>query len=155
EIIPGAPIYSAGSAIRALTFSPDGRRLAAQESVWEVTERQGRRLNPLRIATEAPNANYLASGGRVWAVESQSGFQAPKPVKLREVSFESRELVLAGVKRTEGGEIVNASASPDGHYLLLGWRRFVPVVAHPGTFSYQSQLELWDLKVPRRLSIWE
>src|SRR5207244_3635489 len=70
EVTPGLPTYQAAPPIKALTFSSDGRRLAAQGNIWEVVESQGRRLHGT-VITPAAGADFFADGGRMWAVEKR------------------------------------------------------------------------------------
>ncbi len=153
EVAPGAPTYRVPSPIKALTFDPDGRRLAVQESTWNVVEHLGRHL---RLASVIPTGNdFVAGGGRLWAMKRHSEIPSSEPLKLREVFPENREVVLTGVRRTEAGNIGNFAVSPDGRFLLLDWQRHVPEGKAPGCYHYEGQLELWDLTIPKRLGIWE
>jgi WD40 repeat protein len=154
EVAATPPTYYTSSAVKALTFSPDGRRLAAQADVWNVVERQGRcRLHP---GTTLPlaRADFFASGGRLWAVEGGHEFQPGEPLKVRQVFPEDREIILADVKRTEVGQVGNFAVSPDGRLLLLDWQRHVPVGEAAGCYHTEGQLELWDLTQRKRLAVW-
>jgi len=154
EVTPGPPTYQAASPIKALTFSSDGRRLAAQGNIWEVVESQQRRLHGT-VVTPAAGADFFADGGRMWTVEKRWEIRPSEPVKLREVFPQNREIVLAGVERTEPGDIHNLAVSPDGHFLLLDWQRRIPSGSTPGSWRNEGQLELWDLALPKRVSILE
>jgi WD40 repeat protein len=180
EVATAPPTYHTSSPVKALTFSPDGRRLAAQGDAWEVIERQGRRLQPIVMSpaeppgTKAPPSSgggplpldvdeilpgdrpdFFASGGRLWSVKEKWWFRPSEPVKIRQVLPESREIVLTGVERSEFGLIRNFAISPDGRFLLLDWQRHVPDAGEPKGYHPEDQLELWDLTLPKRLKIWE
>jgi WD40 repeat protein len=159
EIAPATPTYVVPSAVQALTFSPDGRRLAAQDGVWEVIEERGRRRLrsvPAPALTDAYFKHFFTSGGRQWASKGLHEEIPPgEPVKLRQVYPDSREIVLAGVERTEVGHIGSLAVSPDASLLLLGWQRHVPEANDPRSYHIEGQLELWDLVAPKRLTIWE
>jgi WD40 repeat protein/tRNA A-37 threonylcarbamoyl transferase component Bud32 len=152
EVAPGAPTYRVPSPIKGLTFGPDGRRLAAQEGTWNVVEHFGRHL---RLASVIPIGNeFVASGGRLWAVKQHSEIPPSGPVKLREVFPDEREIVLAGVERAEAGRIQNLAVSPDGKSLLLDWQRHVRE-KNPQCYHTEGRLEFWDLTLPNRLGVWE
>jgi WD40 repeat protein len=123
--------------------------------VWDVVEQGGRHaLNPV-LATSQPGRRCLVSGRNVWALESGRKRDPSQPLKLWQVSPESREIVLGGVERTEDGEILNFAVSPDGKYLLLAWQRHVLDARNPKKSHREGQLEFWDLVLARRLAIWE
>jgi WD40 repeat protein/tRNA A-37 threonylcarbamoyl transferase component Bud32 len=177
EVASAPPTYTTSSPVKALTFSSDGPRLAAQGDVWEVVERQGRRLRPNVITpadqpgrkappkagdgrplfTQGERPDFFVSGGRLWSVKDQWWFPPSEPVKLRQILPESREIVLTGVERTEFGHIGNFAVSPDGRFLLLDWQRHFLTVGPDRVKSerHEGQLELWDLTLPKRLMIWE
>jgi WD40 repeat protein len=152
EVAAATPTYYTSSPVKALTFSPDGRRLAAQGAAWEVIERQGRHLRP--AARTAPEASeFFADGGRMWAID-KSFIQPAEPVRLRECTAGGREIVLAGAERAEAGHVRSFAVSPDSRLLLLDWESF-PGPGKPNADHSKAQLELWDLTLPRRSAVWD
>jgi WD40 repeat protein len=153
EVAAATPTFFTSSPVKALTFSPDGRRLTAQGAAWEVIERQGRHLRP--AARTAPEEKaFFADGGRMWAID-KSLIQPAEPVRLQECAAEGREIALAGAERTEAGHVQNFAVSPDGRLLLLDWERYVPEAGKPASYHTEAQLELWDLTVPKRSAVWD
>src|SRR5262249_37190553 len=92
EVAPPTRTYRAASAIKGLTFSPDGRRMAAQANVWDVDERHGQLLHPATLLADA-QADFLASGRSMWSVEKHKELKPFEPIKLRQVFPENREVI--------------------------------------------------------------
>jgi WD40 repeat protein len=121
EIESGPPIYRVASTPQAVTFSPDGRRFAYQQTVWDVVERGGRtRLKPTTAGSATVASSYSASGGRLWAIGGTGGaIPVSEHARVWQIFPDRREMILSGVKRTEPGTVRNYAVSPSGQFALI------------------------------------
>jgi WD40 repeat protein len=150
EVVPGAATAAAGGQIRALTFSADGRRLAARETVWQVGKHGGRRSLTSLASGAVAHEKFFAGGNRLWAYRS----------KIREAGTvaqlfpDKRELSLGWVEHRSGSLNMptNFAVSPDGKHLLMAWQ--LAGKEDAGRFEVRNQLELHDLTERKRLRIW-
>jgi WD40 repeat protein len=147
EVAAALPTYFTSGPVDALTCSPDGHRLASSEGMWEVLERGELRLRPA-ATTVATRPDCFASGGRLWAMSKWRDIPPSEPLRLLQVVPENKEIILGGVKRTEVGQVRSFAVSPDGRYLLLGWRRHIPVADKQGAYHTEGQLDSGGYRLP-------
>jgi WD40 repeat protein len=164
EVIGSTPTYHVpaarrgwggfDSAVTSLSFSPDGKQLATNGTVWDIREMDGRRLlYPSPLGSAKRFARFLANGS-LWEGEYVPHREEVPLVlnrgdlKLWQRAPVQREYSLIIVK---GGESDPAdlrdclAISPDGKRL---------VIADQGETNGKSHFQLWDLEKNQRLAIW-
>src|SRR5262249_24924506 len=66
EVVYPTPTYAARRHVTSLTFSPDGKQLTVNGSVWDMTKLQGQTF--LRPAPQQADTDYLlyTANGQIW-----------------------------------------------------------------------------------------
>jgi WD40 repeat protein len=157
EVADPVPTQRQDRPIRAISWSADGRRLAANDQLWEVVSRPGSdHLNPLPRQVPADSVTFVSSGGlyalgppRDWNME----FDRPTP--LWQLEPQRRDLALNTLERSgpvkTAGDVRLAAFSPDGRIAALFWER--QASNGKGHIEAGEWIDLWDLTGPRRLAV--
>jgi WD40 repeat protein len=158
EVADPTPTYRQDRPIQAISSPPDGRRLAVDDQLWEVSSGTGPdRLRPLPRPVPA---DFLAFGGSgaLYAARLRRADllkQIEQPMPLWQLEPSHRELALPAFERLEGIPYTNqgqlAAFSPDGRMVAVLWQRWV---THGNSaFTAGDQVDLWDLTGPRQLHV--
>src|SRR5262249_2935206 len=124
EVAPPTSTGRVASAVYALGFSPDGRRLLAQGGAWDVAGPHAPALLRPGGSLAACGQSYYAGPGRqYWSMASGTELKPPQRPKLRQLAPQAREFVLAA--HAEPGAAANLTISPDGKHVLLLWQRHI------------------------------
>jgi WD40 repeat protein len=156
EVADPTPAYHLDRAVGAITSSPDGRRLAVNEQLWEVVADGGRdRLRPLAVEVPADLVTFTGSGAlyaaRLGKADVRREWERPTPVW--ELAPRRRDLGLVTLEQADGvsyfGDGRAAAFSPDGRYVAVLWQRWAKKGnSLPGV---GLALDLWDLTTVRRV----
>jgi len=152
EVMPGPVKYQLASAVDSLSVSDDGKRLAANDTIWDV-EQGGRRtlLKPAPLGTEGRFAVFTRPGG-LWTVgvkraPHQTAFSRgrladpPEPVRIRQLAPTTKELT---VPNPHGVSCLDISR--DGRLLS---------VCREDPKAKKGLIAIWDLAEGRQLAVWE
>jgi WD40 repeat protein len=143
EVADPAPTYVLRSQIDALSFSPDGKRLAANGTIWDVARNHDRLL--LRSSAQKTPGNWTGfdGAGRLWAATLiQPGSQLP--FKLWQWTPQERAVPLSpGVSRVD-----RLAISPDGKTLVMA-------VGEPKGGQLLVRVEAWDPAAGKRRAVWD
>lgn len=158
EVADPTPSYRVDRAVTNISWSPEGDRLAANESAFAADNRVGaERLKMLPKSVPADHLEFTSSGA-LFAIKLRKAnllkdFEQPTPLWQLEPEHHQRALPTAG--RVEGVSYANvgelAAFSPDGRFAAFLWQLW----AKQGTSSSTggSQLELWDLSASKPASV--
>ncbi len=144
--------------VRAVSGSPDGRRLAADDRLWDLDGPELDVPRPRALPLAADFVAFAGTGALFAAALHKADLadQFERPVPFWQLAPTRREL---GLPTFEGGKDVSyrslgkmAALSPDGRIVAMLWQREGLTkrgTYHPGW----QQIELWELSAPKPLGI--
>jgi WD40 repeat protein len=143
-----------------LSFSPDGKELAALDTVWQVEASVDRpRLRAPSKAQRKPTRVFDAVG-RLWHLPLDERLKPGEPLEFRRVGHEAKVYTLPGRPdrgfpgQPDAGRITEIATSPDGKRAMLVWDGYREPDPGELTRTGLGQLECWDLDGPRRVATW-
>lgn len=149
EISAGPAGYLVGGKVESLSISPDGQKVAANNSVWQLVPGQSRTLLRPTAFKIKTGMGFVGADDRVFAIESRLdfGWQSPlakpgQPLKVRQYSPVDKELTLPNPHG-----IYRAAFSPDGRLLFL----LSATVEEPEG----SRIVVWDLIEDKHWATWD
>jgi WD40 repeat protein len=163
EVADPTPTYRQDRPIQVISSSPDGRRLAVDDQLWEVRFGSGpvgfglleRPVPGELVAFSGSGALYAA---RLRSAELIKEFE--QPALLWQLEPRRRELALPTFERLDGIPYTNqgqlAAFSPDGRLMAVLWQRWFTHgngATRFSAFSAGQQVDLWDLEGPSRLRV--
>lgn len=148
--------------VTSISSSPDGRRLAVNDGLWDLAPTA--RATTLRRRPPQNQAEQLAftAAGVLYAVRLQKPdrfMEFGKPAMIWELEPHHRELVLPttesageveGARRSDVGRFV--TLSPDGRLAAGLWQRWA---GRPNgvTMNAEQHVDLWNLSTAKRLRV--
>jgi WD40 repeat protein len=149
------PTYRQDGPIRSISMSLDGRRLAVDDQLWEVSTGPG--PDHLRPAPRPVPADHLAftSSGGLYALRRQKDWfkDFDRPTPLWQLEPRRRDLALPTLERSgqarTAGDVRLTAFSPDGRLAALFWGR--QATSGKSIIGAGEWIDLWDLSGPRRL----
>ncbi|MBV9124096.1 MAG: protein kinase, partial [Planctomycetes bacterium] len=142
EVADPTPAYGLRSSIDSLSLSPEGKRLAANGTILDVAQNQGRLLP--RSSAQKTQGNWAAfdGTGRLWAA-SLFPPGPPLPFRLWQWNPEEHAVPLSPlVDRAEG-----LAVSPDGKTVVL-----TAIQQAGGMLRWQFQI--WDVTTGKQRAAW-
>ena len=174
EVADPTPSYRQDQPVTTISSSADGRHLAVDDQLWEVSSDLGRvYLKPMPSPVPAEYIVFTASGsmyaGQRRRTEVSEHFRSPllqpkpgevpkqfeQPLSLWQLEPQSRRLALPVFEHLEGTSYFNdprlMAFSPDGRLAAVSWERLASNDKFRG--SVGEQIDLWDLTTPNRLRV--
>ena len=146
KVVPPPPRYALSRQIFGLGFSPDGDRLAAGMTLWDV-HRSSRWMRLVRSGDDL-RGNFLDFDRDMWVWRVELAGPIPDWPMAVVGSEDGSELVLHHPGHPDPEYLATAlfaDVSPDGRYLAVTGR-FVPAFEDPaGEAAIGSFLDVWDL----------
>jgi len=159
EVSDPTPTYRQDRPVRAISSSTDGRRLAADDQLWEIVAGTGSaHVNPLASPVPANLVAFTGSGAlyasRLRGTDIIKQFEQPTPIWQLEPR--RRELALNTFEHGNGDDYSKEARliafSPDGRFAAALWRNWTKPKDRPMMGSGE-QVDLWDLATPRQLHV--
>jgi len=163
EVAAPTPTYRQDRAIPAISSSPDGRRLAVDDQLWEVVlgpEPAGLKPLPLPlpvdfVAFTGSGALYAAPRNTFPGMPVMERFD--QPTSIWQLEPRRRELALPSLEHLDEVDYRNVSLltafSPDGRFAAVLWRRWAKDKNRNTASAVGEQMDLWDLAAQRRLHV--
>jgi len=160
EVADPTPTYRQKRAIPSISSSPDGRRLAVDDQLWEVVPSHGPAgLKPLTLSVPADLVSFTGSGA-LYAAPLRSPYrleQFDQPTSIWQLEPRRRELVLPSFEHLDGVDYRNhrqfTAFSPDGRFAAVLWRRWAKDKDHNTAHAVGEQMDLWDLAAPKQVQV--
>ncbi len=158
EVANPTATYQLDRPVKAVSTSPDGRRLAVDDRLWDVVAGPWPyRLHPRPLPVSADYVSFTGSGALFAARlrKSDPFHQFAQPTSFWQLEPERRDLALATFERVSGLSYASdgriAAISPDARLAAMLWERCGR--DDGGASGSWTQLELWDLATARRLCL--
>jgi WD40 repeat protein len=164
EVADPTPTYRQDRPIQAISTSPDGRRLAVDDQLWEVVSASGMspaHLRPLPRPVPADLITYTGSGVlyamRLHKADRFKDFDQPTP--LWQLEPQHRELGLPTIEPSgdrryryfREPELV--AFSPDGWLAAGLWQSGATNENGTHIIGAGYEIDVWDLATPRLIHI--
>lgn len=158
EVANPTPNVRLDGPIHSISTSPDGRRLAVEDRLWDVISDSGRdRLRPRPLPVSADYVAFTGSGALFAArLRKADPFkQFTEPTAFWELEPKRRDLAFSTFERVSGVSYASdgrmAAISPDARFVAMLWERCGR--NDGGAGGSWKQLELWDLASARQRSL--
>jgi WD40 repeat protein len=148
-----------GGPIHSLSFSTDGKVLAADDTTFHVVQIGGRPR--LRRAQQTDGrTTFFDQTGRQWSFPLNRRLEPDAPYTLVQLGHEPKTITFSGRPNralngyTNAGRILHIAIEPDGQRAILIWDGYKE--PKPGELSNTGlgRMEFWDLTGPKLLSVW-
>ena len=147
QLTYGTPRYQLPSAIRSIQFRPDGKRLAANGSLWKVEDLASGLA--LRRLEEGDEGGYIffSREGSVWSTSRKQQL-GTEPIRLIRTTPDRKEIVLP---KTELYSSI--AVNPDATKLVVAHSQFRGTNAVAN--GVDRRFQLWDLETAKQLAVWD
>jgi WD40 repeat protein len=147
EVAVPTPSYVLPESVEGLAFSPDGRQLAANGTLWVVVRDQGRSRLRESVRTTPGHSVAFAADGRPGAAD----FRGPEaPIKVWQLGPELREILSLPAPGTVQRHCL--AVSPSGDRVVFN--RVRKEGRPEGGWVIREDLEVWSLRSGKRLAAW-
>jgi WD40 repeat protein/tRNA A-37 threonylcarbamoyl transferase component Bud32 len=150
--------YRLDRPVRAISPSPDGRRLAVDDRLWEVDGGSGALcLRPRGLPVSADYVAFAASGALFAArlARANTFEQITQPTLFWQLEPKRRDMAFVTFERVSGlsysSDGRTAAISPDGQFVAVLWERLAK--DDWNSAASWKQLELWNLAAARKLCL--
>jgi WD40 repeat protein len=158
EVADPAPTYRQQRSIESISSSPDGRRLAVDDLLWELTPgARPPRLRPLPRTVPADLVAFTRAGAlyaaRLRRQDIPTTFEQPAP--FWQLEPEPREFGFATAEKVKGVSYANdgkhAAFSPDSRFAAVIWRCLK--INGKASSRAGDPVDLWDLMATKQVRL--